>query len=196
MVTNEIIMYNCSICNINIENEKSQIILNCQHKFHSECINTWTQSNNICPICQTKIKYYINNAETNNDYINNENYISIKVNILSNNDDINTNSLESNYIMIENIHIQMPPPIPIRTDIISVNRQYNFECCNPFTCFINFILTFYRFFEYIFRRCILSCSSFLSSCYILNCISKWISDCTCVCYCPCQCPCCDYHYHY
>ena len=56
----------CSICLEDIEFEDLKI-LSCNHKFHKECIDTWTKKNPICPYCrkflksffETKINYYI-----------------------------------------------------------------------------------------------------------------------------------------
>ena len=66
METDEI----CCICLEKIENEKSKT-LNCTHKFHDECINSWISYKNIivsvnelqleCPLCRANELIKINN---------------------------------------------------------------------------------------------------------------------------------------
>jgi len=41
----------CCIC-LDKNIEKEWKILQCAHKFHSECIDNWTNINNTCPICR------------------------------------------------------------------------------------------------------------------------------------------------
>jgi len=41
----------CSICFENIS-ESSKKALNCEHTFHTTCINTWLLENNTCPLCR------------------------------------------------------------------------------------------------------------------------------------------------
>ena len=41
---------NCSICNINFENESDVLILPCNHIFHYACISEFFLRNNFCPI--------------------------------------------------------------------------------------------------------------------------------------------------
>jgi len=43
----------CSICMDN--NEKVWISLQCEHKFHEECIFTWIETNLSCPICRKQL---------------------------------------------------------------------------------------------------------------------------------------------
>ena len=44
----------CSICLENIDkvNESNKL---CGHIFHTECINSWLNTHNTCPLCRTKI---------------------------------------------------------------------------------------------------------------------------------------------
>jgi len=43
----------CSICLSEYEpNEKLKILPHCLHRFHSDCIDQWLQSNGTCPICR------------------------------------------------------------------------------------------------------------------------------------------------
>jgi 3-dehydroquinate dehydratase len=42
----------CVICYSN----KTNNILNCNHKFCSDCINKWIEHNNSCPMCRSSIK--------------------------------------------------------------------------------------------------------------------------------------------
>lgn len=47
----------CSICldNLNLDNGKKNIkILSCFHKFHEDCVNTWLDENDTCPLCRTR----------------------------------------------------------------------------------------------------------------------------------------------
>ena len=42
----------CSIC---LNELKSSIrILTCSHKFHQNCVNTWLEENDTCPLCRTR----------------------------------------------------------------------------------------------------------------------------------------------
>lgn len=43
--------YNCTICMEEITNSDIKR-LNCNHKFHQNCINEWLLENNTCPICR------------------------------------------------------------------------------------------------------------------------------------------------
>lgn len=43
----------CSICLENIENDR--ITTACYHTFHTECLNSWKQINNICPCCRDRL---------------------------------------------------------------------------------------------------------------------------------------------
>lgn len=43
---------NCSIC-LDDECDKQYIRTNCNHIFHEECINNWSQINNNCPYCKS-----------------------------------------------------------------------------------------------------------------------------------------------
>ena len=54
----------CTICRCNLNSnsiyadakgvDSSINTGNCGHTFHSECINSWIKTNNVCPICFTK----------------------------------------------------------------------------------------------------------------------------------------------
>ena len=46
----------CSICLEQIE-KKDEIkkLLNCNHYFHKSCIDTWSRTNNTCPLCRKNI---------------------------------------------------------------------------------------------------------------------------------------------
>ena len=51
--SNEQLEDNCSIC-LNKEN-KEIMILNCNHNFHSECLQRWFVNNKKCPICRKEL---------------------------------------------------------------------------------------------------------------------------------------------
>lgn len=46
----------CSICYDDETTTENQqwVVLTCNHKFHSECIDPWIKSHNTCPLCSTK----------------------------------------------------------------------------------------------------------------------------------------------
>ena len=47
----------CCICLCEIiEMTDNTLLTSCNHYFHSECINTWLDTNNTCPCCRTIIK--------------------------------------------------------------------------------------------------------------------------------------------
>lgn len=58
----------CSICLDNISNSDVKE-LRCNHKFHRNCINTWLQDNNTCPLCRqfqgSNRNVTMNNRENN-----------------------------------------------------------------------------------------------------------------------------------
>ena len=51
--SNEILKDDCSIC-LNKEN-KEIMILNCNHNFHSDCLQKWLIRSKKCPICRNEI---------------------------------------------------------------------------------------------------------------------------------------------
>lgn len=55
--SNEILEDVCSIC-LNKEN-KEIMILNCNHNFHSECLQKWLVRNKKCPICRKEVELII-----------------------------------------------------------------------------------------------------------------------------------------
>lgn len=46
---------NCSICLDNYSPDKKEIMLDCNHKFHFDCLFMWTLKNNTCPYCRAVI---------------------------------------------------------------------------------------------------------------------------------------------
>lgn len=51
----------CAIC---LEPYVDKCETNCKHEFCKKCLNNWVQSRKIsCPICRTKIRYYLFNSE-------------------------------------------------------------------------------------------------------------------------------------
>jgi hypothetical protein len=51
--SNEILKDDCSIC-LNKEN-KEIMILNCNHNFHSDCLQKWLVKSKKCPICREEV---------------------------------------------------------------------------------------------------------------------------------------------
>ena len=47
----------CTICLEDYANGDESIILPCIHLFHANCIKTWMENNNTCPLCNNEIKY-------------------------------------------------------------------------------------------------------------------------------------------
>ncbi|KAH9309757.1 hypothetical protein KI387_037668, partial [Taxus chinensis] len=46
----------CPVCLTEFEkNEKLRALPNCNHRFHTECINMWLHSHITCPLCRTKV---------------------------------------------------------------------------------------------------------------------------------------------
>ena len=45
----------CSICLENYNNKDNIIKLKCNHQFHFNCINSWIEKNECCPICRTAL---------------------------------------------------------------------------------------------------------------------------------------------
>ena len=48
--------YQCVICQYEYKEGENCIILSCFHNYHEECIKSWFNSNNICPICKVVIQ--------------------------------------------------------------------------------------------------------------------------------------------
>lgn len=42
----------CAICTGSMFNSSNIKTLNCNHKFHNECIEAWLKVNNVCPTCR------------------------------------------------------------------------------------------------------------------------------------------------
>lgn len=45
----------CSICMTDYARGEELLTLLCFHKFHAECVETWFESQDWCPICRMKI---------------------------------------------------------------------------------------------------------------------------------------------
>ena len=45
----------CAICQDDMEDKSKNKILQCNHQFHTECIDKWINMRNLCPICNKKI---------------------------------------------------------------------------------------------------------------------------------------------
>ena len=45
----------CAICQCQYEVDEKYIILPCLHRFHTECVTTWFERKNTCPICKRKV---------------------------------------------------------------------------------------------------------------------------------------------
>lgn len=48
----------CVVCMSDFEDGEDLIILDCFHRYHKECIDSWLTKNSTCPICKTDIKKY------------------------------------------------------------------------------------------------------------------------------------------
>ena len=46
----------CTICQDNIESGEVRRITHCMHYFHKTCIDTWFQTNVVCPTCRHDIR--------------------------------------------------------------------------------------------------------------------------------------------
>jgi hypothetical protein len=46
---------NCVICYENFNVGEKFKLLQCGHKFHSECIDDWLSTKNSCPLCNLKV---------------------------------------------------------------------------------------------------------------------------------------------
>jgi E3 ubiquitin-protein ligase RBX1 len=80
----------CCICRNSIMNKSVSASLNdkdilskpivgeCNHAFHSDCINAWTRQRRTCPLCNKiwKLKTIINENYVNNLNPNNENLLA------------------------------------------------------------------------------------------------------------------------
>ena len=71
---------NCSICTDDLEikpkrwcvkNDKDIKTLECNHQFHTECIDTWLENHNTCPLCRHEVKtvsgIYVSSNERNSE---------------------------------------------------------------------------------------------------------------------------------
>ncbi len=45
----------CSICLQNFNDNETLKLLNCNHKFHKNCIDEWIKINKNCPICRENL---------------------------------------------------------------------------------------------------------------------------------------------
>ncbi|KAB5545340.1 hypothetical protein DKX38_013452 [Salix brachista] len=47
----------CAVCLSEFEeNERGRILLNCNHSFHTECIDMWFHSHSTCPLCRSPVE--------------------------------------------------------------------------------------------------------------------------------------------
>lgn len=76
--TDNDININCSICTDDLEikpkrwcvkNNKDIKTLECNHQYHTECIDTWLENHNTCPLCRHEVKtvseIYVSSNERN-----------------------------------------------------------------------------------------------------------------------------------
>jgi hypothetical protein len=67
----------CIICLENYKYHDKVAFMNCQHKYHSNCLKTWLNVNPSCPICRKDI---INDNDNDNNLINNAEELIININ--------------------------------------------------------------------------------------------------------------------
>lgn len=53
---NDFEAHECSICQDNLEDHHSVILLSCGHLFHYSCLNEWVSRAQMCPICRKQIE--------------------------------------------------------------------------------------------------------------------------------------------
>lgn len=46
--------HTCAICLCDFEDDDNTSVISCNHNFHVDCINTWFESRDTCPICREK----------------------------------------------------------------------------------------------------------------------------------------------
>ena len=56
----------CAICQFCYEVKEKYIILPCLHRFHTECVSTWFERKNTCPICKRKVAVEVGISEDMN----------------------------------------------------------------------------------------------------------------------------------
>lgn len=56
----------CAICQFCYEVKEKYIILPCLHRFHTECVSTWFERKNTCPICKRKVAEEVGISEDMN----------------------------------------------------------------------------------------------------------------------------------
>ena len=69
----------CSICTDNLEKNNTVIkTLDCNHQYHTDCIDIWLKEHNTCPLCRQEVKRVsikYNNYTNQNTERNNKKYI-------------------------------------------------------------------------------------------------------------------------
>ncbi|KAI9125358.1 hypothetical protein K1719_003974 [Acacia pycnantha] len=46
----------CAVCLNEIENEQpAQLVPDCNHEFHVECVDAWLSKHPLCPVCRAKL---------------------------------------------------------------------------------------------------------------------------------------------
>lgn len=86
----------CSICIL--ENTIESRSLNCDHKFHHNCINQWLTKNNTCPNCKQQINANESKITFRSSSLSQDNFFSSDIIIMNATDVINGNS-EFPYLM-------------------------------------------------------------------------------------------------
>lgn len=122
----------CPICFDVIEDDCS--LLNCNHIYHSKCINIWLKDNNTCPICRS--------------IVNNKFYVKLNSNYLNIKDSLYLAVISNNYILFRHNNYRFSIPIfyieyiyvNLRKNIVKIKdkRIYKYEkkkfCINYTKC--------------------------------------------------------------
>ncbi|GLJ38380.1 hypothetical protein SUGI_0781520 [Cryptomeria japonica] len=96
----------CAVCLSEFqENEKCRILSNCNHSFHTECIDMWFHSHSTCPLCRTPVQAYSSSK------VNKEEEASISPNNIGGTNGSVYAHLMRSQTSSSAVHYQNPPDI-------------------------------------------------------------------------------------